>query len=280
MRQSLSADKIAATRRLIDVAHARYPSSAICWSGGKDSMVLLHLLHEQGVDRPVIFFREPWQPRKYAFHDRLIRDWELQVISWHPSGVAFQQRGDEFELQNLYTLGDRPITCPTGIIPPQDGLSWACALDMAKRPTQESLDVFPPIEALWIGHKGCDEDVVLGGPAGTRVDAKVSLGCQVSLFPLRDWSHDDIWDYIEIFDVPYDRERYAHRDERAERECNADYVHACTRCIDSRPDAPRFVSCPKLDGAMVENVSSTLPWIEPRLPSYMQDAEEAPAGAA
>ena len=34
----------------------------VCWSGGKDSMVLLHLMRECGFELPVIFFREPWQP--------------------------------------------------------------------------------------------------------------------------------------------------------------------------------------------------------------------------
>lgn len=278
-------EKLRVARQLIQLGHARLPAGAICWSGGKDSMVLLHMMRSLGIALPVVFFREPWQPRKYAFHDSIIRRWELQILSWHPSGVAFQQREDEFELQNLYHLGDRPITCPTGIVPPADGLPWACAIDMAKRPTQERLDVFPPFQALWIGHKRTDRDVMLGGDAGTRVHAKVSLDEHASFFPLRDWSDEDIWNYIHWFQVPYDEERYHQRadgswGEREHRRQNADYVHACTRCIDSRADAPRFVECPKLGLALVENIAGTLPWVEPRKPSYMSDPESDPPDGA
>lgn len=237
-------------------------------------MVLLHLLRSCGLDLPVAFFREPWQPRKYAFHDGLIREWELQVMSWHPSEVAYQQTDDEFELQNLYRVGPAQFTCPTGIVPPTEGARWECALEMGRRPTQEGLSVYPNFQCFWIGHKGCDTDVVLGGAAGTAVQATCAPDGAMMCFPLRDWSHDDVWEYIEVNDVPYDSDRYEKYEgkwrEKPGRLHNADYVHACTACIDRREEAPQVVHCPRFQ-CEVENISHRLPWVEPRKLTYMVD---------
>jgi 3'-phosphoadenosine 5'-phosphosulfate sulfotransferase (PAPS reductase)/FAD synthetase len=181
-------DLLARTQEIIERGREAYPLGVICWSGGKDSMVLLHL--------------------------------------------------------------------------------------------QERLDVFPHPQALWIGHKRCDSDPILGGDAGTRVEALVREDGTAVIFPLRDWTHDDVWTYIEEFEVPYDSARYEKHEgvwrERPDRRHNADYVHACTACIDRRPDAPQFVHCPKLQ-MTIENCSSRLPWVEPRKLSYMEDQAISPS---
>lgn len=268
------------SRAIVRRGRNLYPESVVSWSGGKDSMALLHLLRSEGFVTPLIFFREPWQPRKYEFHDRIIRDWELQVSTWHPSAVALQQSGGEIEIQNWYSFGSSSITCPTGIVPPDADLPWACALDMLQRPTQERLDFYRPPQAFWVGHKRCDSDPILGGDAGTRAEAVIRDDGMAVLFPLRDWSHADVWAYIEEFNVPYDEARYEKHEgvwrERPDKRHNADYVHACAACVDRRPDAPKFVHCPKL-GMTIENCSSRLPWVEPSKLSYMEDQASNPS---
>lgn len=263
---------------IIHNGHKEAPLGAICWSGGKDSMVLLHLMRQLDYRLPVIFFREPWQPRKYVFHDQLIRDWNLFVLSWHPAAVAYQQVGDEFEVQNRYVIGQIDMTCPTGIIPPVGDLPWACGLAMGNRPTQASLEVYPHLQSLWVGHKRSDGDPILGGDAGTRVQGLVRADGSRTFFPLRDWTDADVWAYIEEFNVPYDAERYEKHEgvwrERPDRRHNADYVHACMACVDRRPDAPRVVHCPKLD-MDVANCSEDLAWVEPKKLKYMEDGVKA-----
>lgn len=266
------ADLLTRTEEQIARSHRINPRGLICWSGGKDSMVLLHILKGLGIELPVIFFRELWQNYKYEFHEKIIREWKLLVYTWHPLASSMQQEGDEYEVQNWYQINESLLTCPTGITPPDGELDWACALDILDRPKQGKLSI-DPFDALWIGHKGCDSDPILGGDCGTRIGARVLPGEAAMLFPLRDWSHKDVWDYIDEFGVPVDEERYIRTAdgwrERPEKRWNADYVHACTRCLDRRESADRFVECPKL-GTTIENVASKVPWAGQEKLSYME----------
>ena len=272
---ALDPAKLEHTRALIRRGAAACPRGLVCWSGGKDSMVLLHLLRGEGLHWPLVFFREPWQPAKYAFHEQVIRDWQLLVYSWHPRSSAMQQSGTELEVQNWYQLNGVTLTCPTGIVPPADDLPWVCGLDILRRPKQQELEL-PGFDALWIGHKRCDSDPVLGGDAGTRIEARPLADGVTMFYPLRDWSHAEVWAYIEQFEVPYDSHRYEQMDglwqERPQQRANADYVHACTSCLDQRPDAPQFVRCPKLE-MDVENLAQQVPWVTPEKLSYMRDEE-------
>lgn len=236
-------------------------------------MALLDLvMNRVGVKLPVVFFREQWQPHKYAFQNRIIEDWGLEVYTWHPAATAFQQTGDEFEVQNEYWFGTTNMTCPTGITPMEDGQPWACALDIYKRPTQDG------IRANWdvmlVGHKLCDSDPIYGGDAGTRIQTRLNPGQCQSFFPLHDWTHDDVFAYCEHNHVPIQTDRYEKVQgkwrEKADRSQNCDYVHACTACVDRRSDAPRFVHCPKFN-MTVENVSQRVRWANQEIPSYMKD---------
>lgn len=237
-------------------------------------MVLLHLLRTHGIHVPLIFFREPWQPRKYEFQERIIRDWNLLVYSWHPRTSAMQQAGDEYEVQNWYEINGTSITCPTGMTEPAEDLPWTCALDILRRPKQKSLITETYLDGLWIGHKKCDSDPILGGDAGTRIEARVLPTGASLIFPLRDWTHQDIWNYIEKYNVPYDEERYEKVNgewrERPEKRHNLDYVHACAKCLDKRDDAPKFVHCPKLK-TEIENISDQVPWADQKKLSYMEN---------
>lgn len=266
-------DKLSQTKALIERGFKAFPNGLICWSGGKDSMALLHIMRSMGINLPLIFFREPWQPWKYEFHDRLIRDWQLLVHTWHPQESAFQQAGDEFEVQNLYQVNGTKLTCPTGIVEPVADAPSTCALDILNRPKQALLEM-QPFQALWIGHKGCDSDPILGGDAGTRIDARFVPGQATMLFPLRDWTHADVWEYLESNGVPYDEGRYEKTksgwQEKQDKRHNVDYVHACTRCLDRRENAAKFVACPKL-GMTVENISHMVPWANQEKISYMKD---------
>jgi hypothetical protein len=265
--------KIEKSQELIAAGVKAFPRGMVAWSGGKDSMVLLHLMREMGIHYPIIFFREPWQPQKYVFHDELIRNWELLVYSWHPTESSFQQTENEFEVQNLYRINSTTMTCPTGIVEPVIDLPWACAIDILHRPKQVMLEILD-FDCIWVGHKGCDSDPILGGDAGTRIEARILPTMANMMFPLRDWTHDDVWEYIESNNIPFDHHRYEKVDgkwgEKKDKRHNMDYVHACTRCVDRRPEADKYVTCPKI-GMVIENISSMVPWASQEKLTYMKD---------
>lgn len=248
-------------------------SHVVAWSGGKDSMVMLDIIKNRcKKNTPVVFFREPWQPWKYKFQDEIIREWGLVSYTWQPVESAFQQNGDEFEVQNAYYFNKTGITCPTGITEPIEGKHWVCSLDILNRPKQH------PIQSdwanVWVGHKRCDSDPILGGDVGTRVGMRNNGEQATAWYPLKDWTHEDVWQYIEEFDIPYDKDRYEKVNgvwgEKPDRLYNCDYVHACVKCVDSRDNAPKFVNCPKYR-TVVNNVSDKIAWVKPITPSYMRD---------
>ncbi len=49
--------KLDKTRQLIAEGIRHFPNSLVCWSGGKDSMALLHIMRSIGIDLPLIFLR-------------------------------------------------------------------------------------------------------------------------------------------------------------------------------------------------------------------------------
>jgi 3'-phosphoadenosine 5'-phosphosulfate sulfotransferase (PAPS reductase)/FAD synthetase len=111
------------------------------------------------------------------------------------------------------------------------------------------------------------------GPVPLKYDQTHSADAGVNLvFPLRHWSDNDVWDYIEAERVPYDKSRYQDRAELPDKWLNPDYVHACTACIDPREKA-RTVPCPKLGGALVRNLGPTVLRLE-SLPDYIEKEEE------
>ena len=261
--------KLERTDQIIDSCVNTFLSTMMYWSGGKDSMVLLHLLRRHGVKIPILFFREPWQPFKYEFHDRIIRDWELLVYSWHPYESLMQEKNGEFEVQNRYAINGYTISCPTGIVDPVDDLPCTSCLEILRRPKQKELLV-PYLDAIWIGHKGSDTDS-LAGDVGIKSEVRQVPGGVSSIFPLRDWTDEDVWNYIEEHDVPYDEKRYEKFEgkwrERPDRRHNADYVHACTRSVDRREGAEEFPYCRKLK-TTVQNMAQYVVWTEPVKPDY------------
>jgi 3'-phosphoadenosine 5'-phosphosulfate sulfotransferase (PAPS reductase)/FAD synthetase len=65
-------------------------------------------------------------------------------------------------------------------------------------------------------------------------------------FPLRDWTDDDVWEFIDEHNIPMQLTRYrADHTEQPDKWYNNDYMHACTACIDPREKA-HTVPCPKL----------------------------------
>lgn len=250
------------------------PRALMC-SFGKDSMVLLHLIREvmpknqmlcHQYPVPIIHFRNPWFPAKYEFADTITRTWGLEVHDCLPINAGVKTKEDQIELVARYQFGNGAMDLPINVLPPKLKQDFACGLQWVFRPRQQSSTW--NIKTVFIGHKSADIDP-FEGHVPLKHDAAKAGGVNL-VFPLRHWTDDDIWEYIETNHVPYDKRRYAGRMEVPDKWLNSDYINACTNCVDPR-NKDKQVFCPKLN-MMVVNHGDQVPVLDER-PDYIKKEE-------
>lgn len=262
---------VKAAHRAIDRVLAVYHRPALACSFGKDSMVLLHLLRARGLQLPVIFHRDPWWPAKYAFADRIIQEWDLEVHDWAPLRVTLWEGKEIMAFTNHYQIGPNgaALQLPKNILPPEPGKKFLCGLrDVLQRPT----GTFNyPWDCVLIGHKSSDQDQI-AGKLPLKVDLKQNAGLAPdAAFPLRAWTDADIWAYSAANGVPQQPDRYdpATGRELADKRPNSDYAHVCIACCNRREPAVS-VPCPKL-GCDVSYVGNLVPYEAPKFDYYGED---------
>lgn len=266
--------KLAGARQLVRTLMRRAERPAIMCSFGKDSMVLLHLVRSEGLRLPVIFHREAFLPKKYAFSRKVIALWNLAVYDFPPLQTAVQEHAGNYEIVNYYPAGARPCIVPTGLTAPAGTEKPLCALhDLYLKPT----GTFNyPWDVVFHGHKSSDVDPVYG-PVPLAADFARNIDSASAVFPLRHFTDADVWAYHAKFDLPVHVERYEEHGgswrEKADRTHNPDYFPACWACMVKGGGA---VPCPRYEGAETANVSAQLRWAKREEFAYF-DKPKAPA---
>lgn len=260
--------------RVRNQAHA----PALMWSGGKDSMVLLHRLYRvRGWRWPLIQHRWPGQAQRWAWVERLVREWDLALYDWPPADVTLQQHAGRVEPVAVYAYGadrqgqSRLMAVPINLYEPEQldahpDEPWACVVhDCLERPRGF---MRTPWDVLVHGHKSSDVDPLWGPVPITADVARLGPG-QEMVFPLRGWTDPDVWTYLTEHHVPVDPARYdvAARQEHADKRSNPDYLAACARCVNAT--LPASVSCPRWQ-AQVHNQGPQLKTDPIPRPSYFQ----------
>jgi len=254
--------KISHTKELIG-RHTGRP--AVMCSFGKDSMVLLHLIREIVPWMPVIYHRQPWFPAKNEFADSVIRSMGLEVHDYPPAMCGVKYTKDRLELVARYPFGNAGLDLPLNTEEPLPRRDFVCGLkDWLERPKTGAMSL--PWTTVFIGHKSSDIDP-MDGELPLRSDRVAAGGIDI-VFPLRDWTDADVWDYIEENKVAYDKRRYANRAELPDKWLNPDYIHACTKCVDPRTQDLE-VFCPKLK-TMVPNLGDRVMRLQER-PAYLEE---------
>jgi hypothetical protein len=236
---------------------------------------------------PVIYHRHPYFPAKHEFADEVIRSWALEIYDFPPLAcgvkcrVKDESHAARLELVTRYQVGTGAIDLPMNTEPPIERRPFVCGLQWLVRP--KTLGAQWPWTTVFIGHKSSDVDPY-EGPVPLKDDQVQTAGV-TAVFPLRHWTDEDVWDYIEQNAVPYDMRRYRVKDagashaaggrweENPDKWLNPDYVHACTACIDPR-ETRKTVPCPKLGGALVRNMGPTVVRME-ILPDYIEKSDPA-----
>lgn len=252
--------KIVNTLSFIRDSLKEYANPVINCSFGKDSMVLLHLCYANALPLAIVYYRDPYFPRKNQFANSVIHDWNLAVFDYPPARVSLLHSPKMVALVSEYQSGPcSTVSVLKNSIEYKDGDNphgFLCGVDFLCRPCGSF--VYPWDVAL-IGHKDCDEDQIYGvmplhSPIVMRDEGPDFL------FPLKDWTHDDIWDYTAKFKLPFQADRYdiANRKEYEDKTFNSDYYPTCIRCVDKRIPRGTKVFCPKLNRE-IENVSDKAP---------------------
>lgn len=243
----------------------RWPRAVVLWSGGKDSTALLHLIrYEAEIDIPVIQYRQPKFRERYAYSDRLIKEWDLEVYEYPPMKVSLADGPDvntgevRFDMLHYFQWGQNCVVLSLGTEKPKDGEKFLCGVtDFLQRPT----GTFNwPWGAVYIGTKYEDTDLIKGHVPLAQ-DIRIVDGAPVSLYPMRDWTDDEIFQYLEENGVEPDPTRYIKEDGKwknnPDKSLNADFYPACFNCVNRH--LGRHVHCPKLN-ATITNISDMAPY--------------------
>lgn len=230
-------------------------------------MVMLHLVMQLSKKPlPVICWREPWFPWKQTFANRIIREWNLDVYDYAPSRIELCESNGRIDVINYYQTG--PLNNPhyvalaRGTERPEQGAPWLCGLETFLTRPVGTFDF--KWDLMFHGHKSCDIDPC-SGQVPLRTDIMMRPGAGSSVFPLRSWSDEEVFAYIEKFDVPFDETRYKKDPSGnwfniSNKENNPDYYHTCFACCDRRNEA--FVFCPKLK-LEINNISGSVVYNNP-----------------
>lgn len=244
-------------------------------SFGKDSMVLAHIIREtikrdkwsaHGFPVQVIYHRDPWFPWKHEFADKIIRSWSMEVHDFPPFQTGVKTNQELIELVARYNFGSAALDVPKNTLAPEayPRRDFICGLnDWMLRPKTFLLDY--PWDAVFLGHRSADVDP-FEGAVPLNTDDTV-FGDVRMMFPLKDWSDKEVWDYIEEHKIPTQPTRYRASDDRW---YTNDYTHACTACIDPRQSA-LHVWCPKAK-AYVKNRGGEVLQLHARPPYVGKEA--------
>ena len=261
---------IAETCQKIDAWISACRNPVVMWSGGKDSTAMLHLIrYEVGAKLPVIQWREPRFRSRYAFSDRLVEAWDLEMYDYAPSGYMLTDGFDiesgapRFDFVKLYQFGSKNGALCLGTEEPKaEELAsgrYLCGLDALRRPT----GTFEfPWDSAFHGQKSADVDLIKG-QVPLAQDALVQAGVPTQYYPMRHWSDSDVWAYLEAANVPNDDTRYqkinGEWQHKADKANNSDYYPVCWNCVNRH--LGDTVWCPK-NSCETNNISHLAPYVD------------------
>lgn len=251
-------EKCSHAAEVIEQVLGHYKNPVLAFSGGKDSVLMLWMVREWFThSMPCFMIKHPYFPRKYAYANWLIAEWNLEVYSdIPPYKVEISHGNGRTEVVNFYAMRNTHLRIPIGWVDPDFNDKWLCGRDkFIDRP----LGAFVwPWDSMLIGHKASDVDPLLGA---VRIDLDIHQdpgGCDMA-FPLRHFTDEDVAEMFKLHNIPENISRYEivgkKFEKRNDHHYDSDYFPYCNRCFD--PSLPDVVDCPKT-GLKVRNMNSQL----------------------
>lgn len=207
-------------------------------SFGKDSQVLLWMVRQIQPKVRVIYFRGFEHSTKHSFMHRMVEEWGLDCAIPVPLSRDAIVKDSHAEVIELYELApDRlmyfPIEAEVNYIPDE---KCDCAIEKLSDLTWKGQNF--KFDAAFIGHRNDDVDPTLGPVPLKDYVAESENGDFRYVYPLKDWTEEDIWEVSRWQNIPQNEARYKDGDMSQ----NNDYYPMCTNCL--RNDEAE-VFCPR-----------------------------------
>ncbi len=233
---------------------AKHP--CVLSSFGKDSLATIDLAARQGVRR-VLYLEDRDEIVDEAHIARTVARYRLDVTRL-PSGRALLYfiRNQPLLLGLVHVNRTTLTPIPTNVDPYVEGEPYTCVDDRLRATLGPQLDY--DADVIIAGFKRADWDsntcrVVVDSMNEADRAAYLARYTHIMpvapgvrmVYPLLDWTHDDVWDYLARRRIEASSLMYDGRTKRPHQN------PVCYRCHD--PRLPRLVECPKL-GTLITNL--------------------------
>jgi hypothetical protein len=190
----------------------------VCWSGGKDSQLLLKLASEVNDDIPVLWFRSVDRSRR-RFAESFIADTDLTAYSWEPADRYVLPSGEGMSLIEEFSFGNRRLPLISDIVQGE-----RCTVNLSK---ERVAFVNYDFDVTLTGSKACDSHPLI---AADQIEGVI--------YPLWHMADEEVWIAIREMEIPIEESVYDGRE--------ADGPSLCTRCLSGNeevfcPDARRMI---------------------------------------
>ena len=243
----------------IEKALAEHDSPAMFWSGGKDSIVALHLLRQVHSSPAVIFLGHIYGSSSWRWKWALQELTEQNLCAFFMPPTCFQlcQNGDDFLLLGAYAFNGQLLST-SAFLHSKDKRGDSGPFTCARHEILSAPLAPQGLKGAWnmfvTGQRSSDilkcaftSDMNQGEPWQGETIAPAGGGVRVT--PLLHWQRSDVWDYIRRHGLRYQRERY----EGGSAAMDFDSGQACWDCLDTRHTG-QTVICPKTGQTVTVNI--------------------------
>jgi 3'-phosphoadenosine 5'-phosphosulfate sulfotransferase (PAPS reductase)/FAD synthetase len=241
-------EKIESAKELIRMSVNNYKNPIINSGFGKDSIVVIHLCRSMGLNLEIMFHRDPYFPKKYRYANKIIDMWNLVCRDYPARMCSAFFRYDTFEICRHYQIGYGDLVLCAMLYTPEKFIEgeYLCALNDIYLQPKGTYDYI--WDAILEGHRTKEakphNNMV---PSGLGWSNKHNIGSADVVFPIHDWTNQEVYQYIVDNGIPINTDVYDIKDgelvPKTDKTFNPDCRPACTECM--RPDKPRSVLCPK-----------------------------------
>jgi 3'-phosphoadenosine 5'-phosphosulfate sulfotransferase (PAPS reductase)/FAD synthetase len=225
-----------ATRAFIKEQLELLANPCVACSFGKDSMVMLHLILEHKPDIPVVYIEQFPDEGKHAFARKIADKWKLNMRGASPAWRTVYGKPQHVEIVTGYPIGPNAyLAIPSEPMAELEEATAMCGVDILNETLTGG--EYPSYDGVFIGHRNDDRDVVLGDIPLSNNQSVMGSDKFKYIYPLKDWTSADIWNYHRRYEVPANEQRYGQKNHNA----NNDVWNLCTRCL----SGSGTVRCPK-----------------------------------